>query len=187
MNTSTNQQPTTTVADYLLTGCRRPASSPSSASRKNYNLGILDAIAARQALAWQGMATEQGAGDAADSYARLRGLGAVVTTFGVGELSAINAVAGAYAESVPWCTSSGPGARHQEGGRGAAPQLPAATTGTTPDGDEVTAAQADLRATRALRSTGAAHRGRTSRLVYIAIPPTWLVPACQRAGRLPRR
>ena len=47
------------------------------------------------------MATEQGAGYAADSYARLRGLGALVTTFGVGELSALNAIAGAYAESVP--------------------------------------------------------------------------------------
>src|SRR5262249_48133200 len=67
----------------------------------DYNLGVLDAISARPSLAWVGMATEQGAGYAADSYARLRGLGAFVTTFGVGELSAINAIAGADAESVP--------------------------------------------------------------------------------------
>lgn len=38
---------------------------------------------------------------AADGYARLRGIGAVVTTYGVGELSAVNAIAGSYAEYVP--------------------------------------------------------------------------------------
>jgi pyruvate decarboxylase len=40
-------------------------------------------------------------GYAADGYARVKGLGAIVTTFGVGELSAINAVAGSYSEHVP--------------------------------------------------------------------------------------
>lgn len=40
-------------------------------------------------------------GYAADGYARVNGLGALVTTFGVGELSAINAMAGAYSEFVP--------------------------------------------------------------------------------------
>ena len=40
-------------------------------------------------------------GYAADGYARITGIGAVVTTFGVGELSAINAIAGAYSEYVP--------------------------------------------------------------------------------------
>ena len=38
---------------------------------------------------------------AADGYARINGYGAVVTTFGVGELSAVNAIAGSYAENVP--------------------------------------------------------------------------------------
>lgn len=40
-------------------------------------------------------------GYAADGYARVKGMGAVITTFGVGELSAINAIAGAYSEYVP--------------------------------------------------------------------------------------
>jgi len=40
-------------------------------------------------------------GYAADGYARVKGMGAVITTFGVGELSAINAIAGSYAEFVP--------------------------------------------------------------------------------------
>src|SRR4051794_34397527 len=34
-------------------------------------------------------------------YARIKGMSAVITTFGVGELSLLNAIAGAYAEYVP--------------------------------------------------------------------------------------
>ena len=40
-------------------------------------------------------------GYAADGYARVNGIAALVTTFGVGELSAANAIAGAYSEFVP--------------------------------------------------------------------------------------
>ena len=40
-------------------------------------------------------------GYAADGYARVKGISALVTTFGVGELSAVNAIAGAYSEYVP--------------------------------------------------------------------------------------
>lgn len=41
------------------------------------------------------------AGYSADGYARIKGISAVITAFGVGELSAINAIAGAYSEHVP--------------------------------------------------------------------------------------
>jgi pyruvate decarboxylase len=40
-------------------------------------------------------------GYAADGYGKINGLAAIVTTFGVGELSAINALAGAYSEFSP--------------------------------------------------------------------------------------
>ena len=40
-------------------------------------------------------------GYAADGYARVKGISAVITTFGVGELSLLNAVAGGYSEYVP--------------------------------------------------------------------------------------
>lgn len=40
-------------------------------------------------------------GYAADGYARIKGISALITTFGVGELSAVNAIAGAYSEYVP--------------------------------------------------------------------------------------
>src|SRR6516165_3784339 len=91
----------TTVAGYLLTRLAEAGLASVFGVPGDYNLPILDAIAARPDLAWIGMATEQGAGYAADSYARQRGIGALVTTFGVGELSATNAIAGVYAESVP--------------------------------------------------------------------------------------
>lgn len=52
-------------------------------------------------LKWIGSCNELNAGYAADGYARIKGLGALFTTYGVGELSAINAVAGSRAESVP--------------------------------------------------------------------------------------
>ncbi len=157
----------------------------------DYNLGILDAIADRPDLAWIGMATEQGAGYAADSYARLRGIGALVTTFGVGELSALNAIGGAYAESVPVVHIVG------------TPALAARETGTTlhhnlPGRDyghlarmaaEVTAAQADLRPDTApeeidrVLSTAL----RTCRPVYLTIPADVAgIPVLAPAGRLLR-
>jgi indolepyruvate decarboxylase len=52
-------------------------------------------------------ADEQGAGFAADAYSRVRGLGAVVCTYGVGGLKLANAVAGAWAEQVPLLVVSG--------------------------------------------------------------------------------
>jgi indolepyruvate decarboxylase len=48
-----------------------------------------------------GGANELNAGYSADGYGRPRGMAALVTTSGVGELSAANAVAGSYAEHVP--------------------------------------------------------------------------------------
>lgn len=51
-------------------------------------------------LRWVGNTNELNAGYAADGYSRINGLGVLITTFGVGELSALNAVAGAYAEHV---------------------------------------------------------------------------------------
>ena len=65
----------TTVAGYLLTRLAEAGLASVFGVPGDYNLPILDAIAARPDLAWIGMATEQGAGYAADSYARQRGIG----------------------------------------------------------------------------------------------------------------
>jgi pyruvate decarboxylase len=66
----------------------------------DYNLTALDYVAPA-GLEWVGNCNELNAGYAADGYARVKGIGAVVTAFGVGELSAINAIGGAYAEMAP--------------------------------------------------------------------------------------
>lgn len=55
---------------------------------------------------------ELNAAYAADGYARIHGLGTVVTTFTVGSLSSINAVAGSFAEHIPVVMISGAPERH---------------------------------------------------------------------------
>ncbi|ADG96738.1 Pyruvate decarboxylase [Segniliparus rotundus DSM 44985] len=67
----------------------------------DFNLMFLDRIVEHPGLAWVGNVNELNAGYAADGYARMNGIAALVTTFGVGELSAVNATAGSYAEHVP--------------------------------------------------------------------------------------
>ena len=54
-----------------------------------------------------GTLDEQGAGFAADAYARLRGLGCVMVTWGVGGLKLVNSTAQAWAESSPVVVVSG--------------------------------------------------------------------------------
>lgn len=67
----------------------------------DYNLRFLDYIVKDKQLSWVGNCNELNAGYAADGYARENGFGVLVTTHGVGELSAANAVAGAFSEDVP--------------------------------------------------------------------------------------
>ncbi|KAG9235233.1 thiamine diphosphate-binding protein [Amylocarpus encephaloides] len=66
----------------------------------DYNLVSLDYIP-KAGLKWVGNVNELNAGYAADGYARVKGISAIMTTFGVGELSALNAIAGSYSEHVP--------------------------------------------------------------------------------------
>jgi len=90
-----------TVSDYLVTrlaelGIRHIFGVPG-----DYTLAFLDRVLASGQVSWVGNANELNAAYAADGYARVAGAGAVVTTYGVGELSAINGIAGSYAEYVP--------------------------------------------------------------------------------------
>jgi indolepyruvate decarboxylase len=62
---------------------------------------VEDAIVDSPGIEWVGCCNELNAAYAADGYARIHGIGAVSTTYGVGELSAINAIAGAYTEHLP--------------------------------------------------------------------------------------
>jgi indolepyruvate decarboxylase len=67
----------------------------------DYNLGLLQQLQDAGTLKWIGTTGELNASYAADGYARLSGLGALLVTNGVGALSAINGVAGSYSEHVP--------------------------------------------------------------------------------------
>lgn len=82
----------------------------------DFNLQLLDFIYKEPGLKWVGCCNELNAAYAADGYGRLRGAvstptsptcptpsvpGALITTYGVGELSALNGISGAHAESVP--------------------------------------------------------------------------------------
>jgi indolepyruvate decarboxylase len=90
-----------TVGDYLLDRLAELGVSEVFGVPGDYNLEFLDHIVAHPDIRWVGNANELNAGYAADGYGRLRGMSAVVTTFGVGELSVANAIAGSYAEHVP--------------------------------------------------------------------------------------
>jgi indolepyruvate decarboxylase len=67
----------------------------------DYNLELMQQLEDRGEPAWIGNCNELNASYATDAYARINGLGAFVVTHGVGALSAINGVAGAYSEHVP--------------------------------------------------------------------------------------
>ncbi|KAK5944318.1 hypothetical protein PMZ80_003599 [Knufia obscura] len=88
------------LAEYLFTRLRQLGVESIHGVPGDYNLQALDYIEPA-GINWAGNASELAAGYAADGYGRIKGISALVTAFGVGELSAINAVGGAYAEMSP--------------------------------------------------------------------------------------
>ena len=73
----------------------------------DYNLEFMQQLEDRGEPAWIGNCNELNASYATDAYARVNGIGAMVVTHGVGTLSAINGIAGAYSEHVPVILISG--------------------------------------------------------------------------------
>lgn len=90
-----------TVADYLLDRLADCGADHLFGVPGDYNLQFLDHVIAHRTVRWVGCANELNAAYAADGYARTQGIGALLTTYGVGELSALNGVAGSFAEHVP--------------------------------------------------------------------------------------
>ncbi|KAH7160743.1 thiamine pyrophosphate enzyme [Dactylonectria macrodidyma] len=88
------------VAEYLFRRLRQLGIDSIHGVPGDFNLTLLDYVEPA-GLLWVGNANELNAAYATDGYARIKGIGALITTFGVGELSAINAIAGAYAERAP--------------------------------------------------------------------------------------
>jgi indolepyruvate decarboxylase len=67
----------------------------------DYAFPVNDAICNSELVNWVGCCNELNAAYAADGYARIKGVAALCTTYGVGELSALNGIAGACAEHLP--------------------------------------------------------------------------------------
>ncbi len=89
------------VSDYIVKRLVKLGITDVFGLPGDYNFNILDSVVNNPDTNWVNCTNELNAAYAADGYARIKGYGAVITTFGVGELSAINGIAGAYSENVP--------------------------------------------------------------------------------------
>jgi indolepyruvate decarboxylase len=73
----------------------------------DFNLWFLEHTIQDSDIRFVGCCNELNAAYAADGYARLAGISALVTTYGVGELASLAGIAGAYAERVPMVCITG--------------------------------------------------------------------------------
>jgi TPP-dependent 2-oxoacid decarboxylase len=89
-----------TVAEYLLIRLKEIGVDHLFGVPGDFVLGFFNQVL-KSDVKYVGTCTELNAAYAADGYARIRGIGAFSSTYGVGELSAVNGVAGAFAERVP--------------------------------------------------------------------------------------
>jgi indolepyruvate decarboxylase len=87
-----------TVIEYLLDRLKQLGIREIFGVPGDFAFPINDAICDDKELRWVGCCNELNAAYAADGYARIKGMSALSTTFGVGELSALCGIAGSYAE-----------------------------------------------------------------------------------------
>jgi indolepyruvate decarboxylase len=104
------QQPDVTgtirIADYLVERLRQFGVDHAFGVPGDYVLPLFEHLETTE-LTVVNTCDEQGAGFAADAYARMRGLGAVIVTYGVGGLKIANSTAQAFAEESPVVVVSG--------------------------------------------------------------------------------
>src|SRR3984893_8884337 len=86
------------VADYIVERLAAEGIEHCFGVAGDYAFPICDAVDSSAKVKWIGCGNELNASYAADGYARMRGAAMLVTTYGVGELSAINGVMGAKSE-----------------------------------------------------------------------------------------
>ncbi len=90
-----------TVIQYVLSRLRSLGVTDVFGVPGDFSFPVCDAIFEDPKMRWIGCCNELNAAYAADGYARVKGFAAISTTYGVGELSALNGIAGAYAEHLP--------------------------------------------------------------------------------------
>jgi indolepyruvate decarboxylase len=89
------------IGDFLLRRLQEAGIGHLFGVPGDFNLELLQQLEDGGQLKWVGTCSELNASYAADGYARLNGMGALTVTNAVGALSAINGIAGSYAEHVP--------------------------------------------------------------------------------------
>ena len=89
------------VAEYVLQRIAQLGIDKIFGVPGDYAFSIDDAVENVPGLEWVGCANELNAAYAADGYARIRGAAILTTTYGVGELSALNGVMGSRAHRLP--------------------------------------------------------------------------------------
>lgn len=98
---------TTTVGEFIIGRLKALGIKEILGVPGDFNLSFLEQIDEAEGLRFVGTCNELNAAYAADGYARQHGIGALLTTYGVGELSALNGIAGARAEHVPVISIAG--------------------------------------------------------------------------------
>jgi len=105
---------TVTVGAYLAARLEQVGLRHYFAIPGDYNLALFDQLLLNHNLTCISCCNELNAGYAADGYARAAGAAAMLVTYSVGALSAVNAIAGHYAEDLPVILISGGPNTHAE-------------------------------------------------------------------------
>ncbi len=92
---------TRTVSEFLFDSLKAEGVDDIFGVPGDFNFSLLDTLEDYEDMNFIDNRNELNAGYAADAYSQVKGMAAMITTFGVGELSASNAVAGAYSENIP--------------------------------------------------------------------------------------
>jgi indolepyruvate decarboxylase len=92
---------TQTIGEFLLRRLEEAGVRHIFGVAGDYDLEFLQQLEDRGRPAWVGNCNELNASYAADGYARMNGIAALVVTNGVGAMSAMNGIAGAFCEHVP--------------------------------------------------------------------------------------
>lgn len=92
---------TETIIQHLLNRLKQLGIRDIFGVPGDFAFPINNTICDDKELRWIGCCNELNAAYAADGYARINGISALSTTFGVGELSALCGIAGSYAEHNP--------------------------------------------------------------------------------------
>ncbi|MET9759379.1 thiamine pyrophosphate-binding protein [Streptomyces sp. NPDC006372] len=94
-------EPGCTVARYLALRLAELGITHLFGVPGNHLGPFLTTLRAEGDIEWVGTPTEGGAGQAADAFARIHGVGAAAVTYSVGAFNLLNACGGAYVERIP--------------------------------------------------------------------------------------